>query len=614
MAIFLLPFVAVMWGLSATGPARRAPRSGRRLLRFALGVAGTSVGVILLYAFENWHAERAWQRYKHSLMAQGQRFDPALFVLPPVPDAQNFLKAPGVKDWFVPPRYPSGVGPTACGIGIARSGDERLLGSWSECRPTDLTEWRQYFRRVRPPDPPATNDPPEPAAADGTVPLIVIDEVPLYAAILNLARQAHLNFQFDLGLIDPTQGGKPLGHTCVSIRFEQVTPREALEALLSNHGLALVKIPHSGLFRVTKALAPAPAWLDDLLDLETAPLPPVNDQRVPLILIEDVPVLDAVRNVARQALVNFQFDPGINSATVSNAYTLHLTNATLREALTRVLYDNGLALTESERVSIYRVVRPRTIPRSAQARRYYSAAAVLASFESFDEGFRALYAACDRPQSRMNLDTPRPFPFGPSRLNLGSYRQVAQALTLHASAQLALSNAPMALRDATALFRLSESLRHPPDLLAAVLQVSLCDLHLQLVWEGLVGRRWSAGQLETLESQLQTVNLLADCFVGLEAEQASWNQWLEHTPRAELADQFVESRTAWRLRRGAKPLWALPLEWNIRWCPRGWIRQAQIGYTEAFQDHLAVLDVRHQRVFPARDGTSSGLPSRRRPG
>ena len=73
MAIFLPRFVAVMWGSPATGPARRAPRSGRRLLRFALGVAGTGVGVMLLYAFENWHAERAWQRYKHTYGASFER-------------------------------------------------------------------------------------------------------------------------------------------------------------------------------------------------------------------------------------------------------------------------------------------------------------------------------------------------------------------------------------------------------------------------------------------------------------------------------------------------------------------------------------------------------------
>ena len=60
-------------------------------------------------------------------MAQGQRFDPAAFIAPPVPDDQNFLKTPLVKDWFVPQRNPPGVGPAGSGLGIPRSGDERLL-------------------------------------------------------------------------------------------------------------------------------------------------------------------------------------------------------------------------------------------------------------------------------------------------------------------------------------------------------------------------------------------------------------------------------------------------------------------------------------------------------
>jgi type II secretory pathway component GspD/PulD (secretin) len=86
---------------------------------------------------------------------------------------------------------------------------------------------------------PATNAP-----VNETVPLIVIDDVPLTDAIRNLARQSNLNFQFDPRVTSSNQPN-------VSIRFENVTAQEALSAVLENYGLALVKEPKSKIARVT---------------------------------------------------------------------------------------------------------------------------------------------------------------------------------------------------------------------------------------------------------------------------------------------------------------------------------------------------------------------------
>ena len=63
-------------------------------------------------------------------------------------------------------------------------------------------------------------------------PLIVIDEVPLPDAIRNLARQAQVKFMFDPGVIDVANEGRPNGSFSISIRFENVTSREAPEAVL----------------------------------------------------------------------------------------------------------------------------------------------------------------------------------------------------------------------------------------------------------------------------------------------------------------------------------------------------------------------------------------------
>jgi len=82
------------------------------------------------------------------------------------------------------------------------------------------------------------------AKGDETVPLIVIDDVPLTDAIRNLARQSNLNFQFDPRVTSSNQPN-------VSIRFENVSAQEALTAVLENYGLVLVKDTKSKIARVT---------------------------------------------------------------------------------------------------------------------------------------------------------------------------------------------------------------------------------------------------------------------------------------------------------------------------------------------------------------------------
>ena len=93
------------------------------------------------------------------------------------------------------------------------------------------------------------------AGPDGTevVPLIVIDDVPLTDAIRNLARQSGLNFQFDPRVTSAQVGadGKTVPPPNVSFRWESVSARDALLALLENYNLQLVRDPLSHISRIT---------------------------------------------------------------------------------------------------------------------------------------------------------------------------------------------------------------------------------------------------------------------------------------------------------------------------------------------------------------------------
>lgn len=77
-----------------------------------------------------------------------------------------------------------------------------------------------------------------PPAEDEVIPLIEMENAPLTQAIRQIAGQAHLNI-----LLDPRLSGPPFDGMTVSIRWQNVTAREALTALLENYGLALVELP-----------------------------------------------------------------------------------------------------------------------------------------------------------------------------------------------------------------------------------------------------------------------------------------------------------------------------------------------------------------------------------
>ncbi len=82
------------------------------------------------------------------------------------------------------------------------------------------------------------------------LPLVQFEDAPLVDVIKTLARQANLNVIFDPKVTAVGADGKsPYGN--VSIRLENVTAQNVLEAVLNNNGLRLEKDPKTKISRVT---------------------------------------------------------------------------------------------------------------------------------------------------------------------------------------------------------------------------------------------------------------------------------------------------------------------------------------------------------------------------
>jgi len=75
---------------------------------------------------------------------------------------------------------------------------------------------------------------------------------------------------------------------------------------------------------------------------------------VPLIVIDEVPLTDAIRNLARQSNLNIQFDPRITSTNQPNV-SIRFENVSAQEALTAVLENYNLALVKDPKAKIARI-------------------------------------------------------------------------------------------------------------------------------------------------------------------------------------------------------------------------------------------------------------------
>jgi type IV pilus assembly protein PilQ len=108
--------------------------------------------------------------------------------------------------------------------------------------------WSQETSADKPPTTPAVS-----AATPSKIPLIEFREVLLTTAIDNLARQAGINYILDpkVGFGQPDERGQVKPQPNITIRWENLTAEQALNALIGTYGLQLVTDNKTGISRVT---------------------------------------------------------------------------------------------------------------------------------------------------------------------------------------------------------------------------------------------------------------------------------------------------------------------------------------------------------------------------
>ena len=211
----------------------------------------------------------------------------------------------------------------------------------------------------------ALNAAPVPAADSETkipalvMPLIRMDAVPLGDAVKNLARQDGMNYIFDpavLASFNCTDHWFVHG-PYITTSWTNVTARHALDDLLHDYNLKLNTNPVTTVARITLASR-------NIKPVTASQLGQDTNEALPLIKMEDVPLRDAITNLAnvtRLAVVfHLPTPPDEESGShdlLSASVNLQWEHLTAKQALVALLDNYDLAMVQYPGSSIIHIVR-----------------------------------------------------------------------------------------------------------------------------------------------------------------------------------------------------------------------------------------------------------------
>jgi len=218
---------------------------------------------------------------------------------------------------------------------------------------------------------------------------------------------------------------------------------------------------------------------------------------------------------------------------------------------------------------------------------------VLASLKSVEDDLNELRQAARRPFAKLHVNYSDPV--SSDIPNFVALRELAQLLSLRASAELALARTDNAFADILAIHRLGDTAAPEPNLVSAMICVAIRGLELQSFWEGWVDRRWSQQQLAEFQRLFSTVDLPAIVDRALRGERAGITTAIENSDNRTLATNLPFG-LGWKDRLAA---------FGIRVSPRGWRYRNLLNYNRLFaRTLLTTWDKTNHCVDPSRAQTA----------
>ncbi|HTY88293.1 MAG TPA: hypothetical protein VMB80_12570 [Candidatus Acidoferrum sp.] len=545
--------------------------------RALIGLAIFATLVAIFYTEENWRGQHAWERCKADLEAKGAVLDWDNYIPPPVPDDQNFYTAStNIAVRFVKAQTEA-QNEAASHLQWLRLGsidpvmiaEVTVVSSNSDVVPNGADLYLRYDHSVVTV---ATSHKDFSEEPSPVLPTIELKDVPLKEALEQLSRQANLNYTSSSEIQWVDSKGKPI---LVTIRWENVSAREALYALLENYDLALVEDSKTG----TARIVPTKGGIY---------MEPAAKKEMSLVLSR---ILDSDTNgfsgVILQGATGISFvaNPPPSSRPAHIVVWANKTPGV--QEMSEMFLKNTAKTMGTNSFQIYG--NPRVI----------AAADYLAWSDQYVPAFDEVREALKRPYAMIPGNYARPFeqPIP----NFVMMRSLAQTLAQRAQCYLLLNQPEPALRELTLMHDACRILEKPPTgkpetLVEAMINVAISGLYVATLQEGFRLREWQEPQLAALQVQLAGINLPPWVAAAFQAEQAAICHTAELVPLSKIWQiiPIAKQKTLWQR------IQELP-DHLVDLAPRGWIYQNMAVSARLIQiQRESVLD-ENQNVSPKRN-------------
>jgi hypothetical protein len=594
-------------------------KSGWRIVRRILvGIAVLATLIALLYAEEDWRGKRAWENCKRELEAKGAVLDWNAYIPPPVPDDQNFFKAPNMADWFV-------RGAKTMTNELFEQLTAESLSRFTTNNPVVLAEWTwQPLLTAKniaaadtknadlvlkytsfPSRPHIFTEANVPVVSDenpdtnAPVAVIQFQDVPITAAIENLAHQAGINYLLDpkIGYNQPDKNGQIKSEPTLSIRWKNITARAALLALLDNFDLQLVENPNDGLARITLKNSDTPQIYAS----------PDLDGKITR-LIQNV-----IGTFGTNMIIGVRGDRLLakSPAEIKPARIILLSGMEpgpeIGAWFTQCFPTNATG-GGSPRIHIEPPIGTIPVPKTFRVilDSAYSAADYLAWSDQFEPAFDEIREALKRPYAIIPGDYSVPYLMPIP--NFVTIRALAQTLAQRAQCDFLLGKPDDALRELTLIHDMCRILEKPPTgkpetLVEAIINVAISGLYVSTIGDGFKLKAWSEPQIAILQKQLKETELVPFVVAGLEFEQVSSSHTLEKTPASKIGELFntvIVSSTSEKNKPGIWKKITNPMYLYFKFCPRGWIYQNMVNSVSLVElGYKDGVDLKQDTISPS---------------
>ena len=146
------------------------------------------------------------------------------------------------------------------------------------------------------------------------------------------------------------------------------------------------------------------------------------------------------------------------------------------------------------------------------------AADVLLALSKYDSVIEEIRQSSRLPYSRFPLTYNSEDKASILLPHLGALKTSAQAIRLRSVAELQNHQTQLAVEDVRLGLYLANAIRTEPIMISQLVRLSMFEISLQSVWEGLAEHRWSESQLIALDAELAKLNFLADGQQALKSE------------------------------------------------------------------------------------------------